>query len=241
MVYMGSKNRIAKYIIPIMEKYRTDGQFFVEPFVGGCNLIDKVSGNRMGFDNNPYLIAMWRGLQQDVDRPMEISFEFYDKCRQAYNKNKSGEGMSQRELFTIGWVGYMWSFNGRFYDGGYNGNSTVRNYSKENIANIARQIESIKDVEFYCCSYINSLQYIPPKSIIYCDIPYKNTKQYAYSSDFDHDAFYRWAEDAKDIGHTVFVSEYNMPDPFQCIWEKEITNSLNTKKTYRPTEKLFIL
>lgn len=35
MVYMGSKRRIAKYILPIMLSYRKEGQTWVEPFVGG--------------------------------------------------------------------------------------------------------------------------------------------------------------------------------------------------------------
>ena len=30
-----------------------------------------------------------------------------------------------------------------------------------------------------------------------------------------------------------------MPDDFDCIWEKEVTNAMNTTKTYKPIEKLF--
>jgi len=45
----------------------------------------------------------------------------------------------------------------------------------------------------------------------------------------------------KDDGHTVFVSEYEMPSDFKCIWEKEITNSINPTLTKKPTEKLFTL
>jgi DNA adenine methylase len=41
MKYMGSKNRIAKYILPIMLKERGQ-RIWVEPFVGGANMIDKV-------------------------------------------------------------------------------------------------------------------------------------------------------------------------------------------------------
>ena len=36
MKYMGSKNRIAKYILPIMLKDRKPNQYWVEPFVGGA-------------------------------------------------------------------------------------------------------------------------------------------------------------------------------------------------------------
>ena len=35
MKYMGSKARIANEILPIILKDRKDGQFYVEPFVGG--------------------------------------------------------------------------------------------------------------------------------------------------------------------------------------------------------------
>jgi len=44
MKYMGSKNRIAKHLLPIMlaecEKHGITK--WVEPFVGGANMIDKV-------------------------------------------------------------------------------------------------------------------------------------------------------------------------------------------------------
>jgi len=44
MKYMGSKNRIAKHLLPIMlaecEKHNIEK--WVEPFVGGANMIDKV-------------------------------------------------------------------------------------------------------------------------------------------------------------------------------------------------------
>jgi len=55
MKYMGSKNRIAKEILLIMLKERGQ-RTWVEPFVGGANMIDKVEGKRIGADINPYLI-----------------------------------------------------------------------------------------------------------------------------------------------------------------------------------------
>jgi len=44
MKYMGSKNRIAKHLLPIMLAERKPDQWWVEPFVGGANMIDKVEG-----------------------------------------------------------------------------------------------------------------------------------------------------------------------------------------------------
>jgi DNA adenine methylase len=37
-------------------------------------------------------------------------------------------------------------------------------------------------------------------------------------------------------GHKVFVSEYNAPSDFKCVWRQELTNNLNLKKA---VEKLF--
>lgn len=59
MKYMGSKARIADEILPIILADREPDQLYIEPFVGGCNTIDKVTGKRVGIDINPYLITMW--------------------------------------------------------------------------------------------------------------------------------------------------------------------------------------
>lgn len=84
MKYMGSKNRIAKEILPIILRNRQPGQYYVEPFCGGCNMIDKVSGNRIAADANPYLIAMWGGvLSGNIDPLMSISKELYTQARNA--------------------------------------------------------------------------------------------------------------------------------------------------------------
>ena len=37
---------------------RKPDQWWVEPFVGGANMIDKVVGNRMGNDSHEFLIAL---------------------------------------------------------------------------------------------------------------------------------------------------------------------------------------
>jgi DNA adenine methylase len=77
--------------------------------------------------------------------------------------------------------------------------------------------------------------------LIYCDIPYKDTKQYATSKDFDYDKFFDWCRGMSKEGHSIFVSEYQAPPDFKCVWEKELTNSMNQTKTYKPIEKLFTL
>lgn len=234
MKYMGSKSRIAKNILPIILKNRKDNQYYIEPFVGGCNMIDKISNPRMAIDNNKYLIAMWKGLQDNLIRPREIPKDYYSLVRTSYN-NKD----NQYSDFIIGWVGFTASFNGRFFDGGYSGQSKGRDYIQEQIKNIEKQIPFIQGIEFYSGDY-KTINY-PPNSIIYCDPPYKDTKQYSTSKNFNHEEFWEWCRLMKSQGHKIFISEYDAPEDFECIWQKEITNSLNTNITYKAIEKLYTI
>lgn len=45
MKYMGSKRRLWKDIGPIILENRREGQWYVEPFVGGCNSLVNVEGS----------------------------------------------------------------------------------------------------------------------------------------------------------------------------------------------------
>lgn len=247
MKYMGSKSKIAKFILPIILKDRKDGQVYVEPFVGGCNTIDKVSGVRIAGDNNRYLIALYKALQNGANFPTEIPKDVYDLARRQYYDKEAGEDGVYWGDADIAWVGYVASANGRFFEGGYSGISntkigTTRNYISESIRNISKQLPSIQDVQFNHCDYWDLP--VPPNSIIYNDPPYKGTKQYA-TKNFDHDRFWDWCREKKMDGHIVFVSEYNAPPDFTCIWEQEVKSSLSANGvaggSKTSTERLFKL
>ena len=159
---MGSKGRIAKEILPLILKDRKENQYYIEPFVGGCNMIDKVSNPRIANDNNKYLIEMWKGIQENRNLIRNIPKDFYSEVRNSYNTNNN-----KYDDFTIGWIGFAGSFNGRFFDGGYSGKTKDRDYIKEQISNIEKQIPLISGVEFYGGDYRNIIY--PDNSIIYCD------------------------------------------------------------------------
>ena len=63
---------------------------------------------------------------------------------------------------------------------------------------------------------------IPKNSIIYCDIPYKGSKQYSTSKDFNHDEFWEWCRDMSKQGHTVFISEYSAPKDFKILIPEKV-------------------
>ena len=66
-----------------------------------------------------------------------------------------------------------------------------------------------------------------PEAFFYCDPPYQYTKQYSNSKNFDHNSFWNWVRNISNQGHTVFVSEYNAPTDFECVWQKEAKSSLS--------------
>lgn len=239
MKYMGSKNRIAKHLLPIMLENR-NGRTWVEPFVGGANMIDKVDGKRIGADFNEYLIAMWKALQNGWTPPDFVSEEDWrDVKEQMENKY---------EKHYIAFVRLGCSF-GADWNGGYARNvrkdkpnadllnRTTKSYCGQSKRNILKQLPNLKDVEFLHSSY-QDLE-IPTNSLIYCDPPYEGTTK--YKDDFNHVDFWEWCRTKAKQGHLVYVSEYNAPSDFECVYSSEINNTLNnTAKTTKATEKLFL-
>lgn len=237
MKYMGSKRRIADEILKVMLS-NYNGNVFVDAFCGGCHVIEKVPSTylRIANDKNEYLIAMLEALCNGVEFPHEIPKELYDKVR--------CDWYNSAEKYTkdfIGWVGWMASCKGRFFDGGYSSHHAKdgRDYINEQIKNTLLQIPNLKGVEWFAKSY-DELK-IPNNSLVYCDIPYKGVKQYATSKDFDYEKFYEWCFEKKNQGHTVFVSEYEMPESFECVWSKKQTNSMSLTNTKQTIEKLFVI
>lgn len=225
---MGSKNRIAKYILPIMLAERKPGQWWVEPFVGGANIIDKVTGKRMGSDINPYLINALIAIRDCVlDLPKnnkEFTEDDYKQLRKSDNYKYKG------------YAGFAFSYSGKWLGGWCRDRFGKRDYVNESYKNALKQSPLLQGVRFMCETY-SDLQ-IPDNSLIYCDPPYENTTK--YKDNFNHKTFWQWCREKTSEGHTVFVSEYNAPEDFDCIWQKEIVSSL-TKDTgsKRAVEKLF--
>lgn len=233
MKYMGSKNRIKKHILPIIQKSIDENgiKLYIEPFVGGCNIIDGIrSDKKYGIDLNEYLISMWNALKSGWNPPKYIS-------KEQYLHIKEYKELYPAELVSI--VGFCSTYNAKWF-GGYAGiantkNGAKRDYYTESVKNITKQIDKIKDVEFICKSYIeiNDIS----DAVFYCDPPYKNTT--SYKDEFDHDEFYNWCRKTS-LNNIVFVSEYEMPEDFVCIWKKEMTTTLDKSSRKSAVEKLFI-
>ena len=229
---MGSKSRIAKEILLIILRTRKEGQWYIEPFMGGCNVIKKVSGNRIANDINPYLVACSEALSNGWLPPKHIS-------ENVYNDIKSNKDNYEKCL--VGYVGFQLSYGAKWFDTYRKDKVGRRDYSLEAYEHIQKQARWLKGIKFYNLNYYDLL--LPSKSLIYCDPPYQNTIKYKANEDkFDHNKFWQWCRDCSNNGHTVLISEYTAPDDFECIWSKEIYNSLtmsSDKGAQKVTEKLF--
>ena len=244
MKYMGSKSRIAKDIVPILQDIINKNNIttYIEPFVGGANIIDKITcEERHGSDSNKYLVSLLQRVQNKEELLDEVTRELYTDVRSNQNTDKYDD-------WVVGNVGFLASFNGRWFDGGYaqtgvektkNG-SRIRNYYEESKNNIQTQAlqENFTNIIFSINDYLfwdNKLS----NCLIYCDPPYANVKQYQNSILFDYEKFWEtmrsWSKD-----NIVIISEQNAPEDFKCIWEKEVSRSIKATDKTKSTEKLFV-
>ena len=233
MKYMWSKNRIAKYLLPIILKDRKPNQWYVEPFVWGANMIDKVDGNRIWSDFNEYLIYWLITIRDELDIIPKNNLQFSE---QDYKKIKN------TTQFLKGYIWFACSYSWKWFWGWCRGNKSnwiPRDYVNEAYKNAVKQNSLLQWIKFIHSCY-QDLE-IPNNSIIYCDIPYKDTTKYK-TWWFDYEKFYNWCREKKKEWHSIYISEYNMPKDFKCLWQKEIVSSL-TKDTWskKATEKLFTL
>lgn len=237
---MGSKSRIVSEIAPIIQSYidSSEKKYYYEPFCGGCNVIEHIKAEkRFASDKQKHLIALFQNIHRLNGLPEFVTKEHYDAVRTCFNR-----GSGEYEDWYIGAIGFLASYNGRFFDGGYAGlvktkANTVRDYYAEAKRNLEAQVPHLKDVYFACLDYQDTKEI--SGYVIYCDPPYKGTKQYGASKDFDHDAFWDWVRKMSE-NNIVLVSEHTAPDDFLCIWEQEITRTIDNAKRVKAVEKLFI-
>lgn len=231
MKYMGSKDRHAKDILPILMQHRvSDSVWYIEPFVGGANMIDKVTGNRFGADINTSLITLWKAVSEGWMPDAVYTESEYNIIKQIKDPTNP----------LTAYMGFALSYGGKWFGGWCRDSQGKRDYVGEAYRNALKQFPLLSGVRFANKSY-NDL-HIPSNlgCIIYCDPPYKGTTK--YKDDFDHDKFYSWCIEQRCAGHHIYISEYDMPSEFKCVWEKAVSSSL-AKDTGSKTavERLFIV
>ena len=233
MIYLGSKGRLAKHLLPIILKNRKPEQWYIEPFVGGGNMIANVDGRRIGYDANPFTIKALEFIRDGVlpTNNTEFTEDDYNYWKRAVKDGANPTGLAAYALFSF-------SFGGKFA-GGWARNRKNTDYVAQQYRSCTKQKALLKGVILAVTDYKKIKLQI--NSIIYCDPPYAKTT--GYKDTINHDDFWEWCREKAAEGHKVYISEYNAPDDFVCLWEKEqrvVMSNTGNSKNLKSVERLFI-
>lgn len=239
MKYVGSKNRLSKELAPIIQSYITDNTIaYIEPFVGGANMIDKIKHhNKIGSDLHKELIEL---LKYTRDNYKELPETFSEE---EYNRVKANR--DKYEPWYVGLVGFCGSFGAKYF-GGFgrcykSDGVTPRDIPSEAIRNLQKQAPNLQGIKFEHKSFSD---YNPDEfknCFFYLDPPYRKTLSYS-NGGFPYKEFDKWAIELSK-NNTVLISEYEMPEEyFECIWSKDVKVAISSQgdiKNKKRVEKLF--
>lgn len=227
MRYQGGKAIIAKEIFEIINKITTghkwSGEYF-EPFCGLLHVAVHFANEGksvLANDINLDLIMLLRAIKRGWIPPTVYSKEIYDYYK-ASNTHSAERGF----------YGFACAYSGIFF-AGYSVIDEHFNRFRRLLMDLKEPLQNIKLVS-------NSYDSFKPKKMtIYCDPPYRGNKfGTEHFSNFDSDAFWdtmrKWSKN-----NLVFISEYEAPDDFLCIWKKKMKTRFNNVQKER-VERLFI-
>ena len=147
---------------------RSPDQLWIEPFVGGGNMIDKAPGRRIGYDIDTDVISGLITIRDNIKalpaNKSELSEERYKKIK----KDKTH--------LLHGYTAYQLSYGGKKWGGYCRDKDGKRDYIAEGYRNALNQSPKLQGVKLVCKDYRDI--YFKENSFIYCDPPYKGTTKY---------------------------------------------------------------
>ncbi len=149
MRYVGSKNRLSKELAPIIQSYITEETVaYIEPFVGGANMIDKINHhNKIGSDAHKELVSLHNYNKNNSSLiPNTISEEEYNKVKQ---------NQDSYSAWYVGLVGFCGSFGAKYF-GGFARRSNGDDVPAQAIRSLKKQSKNIQDVIFEHKSFLDS-------------------------------------------------------------------------------------
>ena len=222
MRYFGGKARLAKPISSFLKSERASGQLYVEPFLGAGSVFSLMEGPKQGSDTVVDLIEMWQALQDGWIPPKDVSKEEYIAAR---------EGLITGA--DRAFIGFGCSFGGKWF-GGYAKTKDNRNYATNAHNSLMKKVPTIQEAEF---SVDNFFDLDCSNCLVYCDPPYSGTTKPGTRTSFDVPKFWDKVRDLS-LTNVVFVSEYEAPEDFAVVREKEVRLDMQTTDNKR-VERLF--
>jgi DNA adenine methylase len=227
--YLGGKFKVCKEIASVINK--ESGNVFLEPFMGSCWVTAQIKlKHRLAGDLHDEVVEMYHSVKNGWIPPDKLSKEEYDHMRANRCANIYPKNILAFAAFGCAFAGSCW----RKYAG--------EEYAAKAKKSILKKAEHLKDVRYFHSDY-RDLK--PRGCVIYCDPPYANVS-YGFritgtigNGKFDTAEFWdimnKWAET-----NSVYVSEYNAPDGFDCVMQKAVKSGVRTKNGHETrTERLF--
>lgn len=199
---------INNYLSEIPEEDRS----FVSLFVGAGNVEQWIHCNKLLNDKHPYLISMWKDLQNGRQFSTDVDEAEYQRVKASQDADPG----------LAGFVGFGCAFSGKWWGGFARDPRSPRNYATNAMNGLNKKIKNgiMVNATFTCNDYKDVI--IPDGSVVYCDPPYAGVTQFATGilGKFDHAVFWEHIRKISEK-NIVLVSEFNAPDDFECIWSKD--------------------
>ena len=262
MRYLGGKSTIfPKFKDIVLTGWGTRYKWYIEPFVGGSNSMQlvppKENCRRIGYDINPFLIALFQAAQNFQELRF-VSRDEYSFLRTVSRLPEADRRLYGVEDWEIGMAGFLYSYRGDFFQG-YAGDSVSN--SKKIETNAESLIRSFNATMEKCLDvYYETMRFemmpIQTNCIYYLDPPYAGTREYTFGkivlkerTNLNlnwYELFWEKARRLAKSGNAVYVSEFTAPSDFVCIWEGEKRTNMDAGTSEKLTmcrksyEKLFI-
>lgn len=224
---MGGKSRIKRDISEYINANSDHNAPFVSLFCGSCAIEALINADKKILnDAHPYLIAMWKDLQDGRKFPDVITSAEYYEIKE---KQKDDMGLA-------GFIGFACSYGGRWWNG-FARENRGDNTCNTHIKALLRDLDGVKYATFLCKDY-REVE-IPNGATVYSDPPYKATTKYSTGA-FDTEEFWKYMREISKRAN-VFISEEVAPNDFTCVWEKPLRRQIDNQSgnTFIRTEKLF--
>lgn len=247
MVYMGSKAKYASSIVPLLQKIidKEGITQYIEPFVGGANIIDKIHcDTKIGYDKSYALIALHQQAQKDIAAiPQHGDSDWWYTAKDMYRTAAGNPVVIDEAVmpkWKIGAIAFLASFSNGGFARGYAKNKDNRDYYNEAYRNLVQQAAqpTYRDIQF---KWLADYSQMPQTTgaLIYCDPPYEGTKTYGYAfeTSFDYYHYWNWVREQSKTNFVV-CSEQNFPSDFGLIWVRDVTRTNGSDNNFAALEKL---
>ena len=244
--YYGGKTLYANDIAAAIEeicKGRRPRRY-IEPFCGWCSVVSQLRANGrlkvdefVASDYNKSIVSMWRGLSRRTWKPPDrvITKEEWERLRDA------------RPSALKGFVGVVYSFNGRYFN-------WYRAPPHTRAERLQKRADALAGVTFLHRKF-DDPEYLAARGcIFYLAPPYQQTvsRVLHYRHDgtggklsttpFDHDHFWNVAKGLARH-NIVIVSEYQAPPGWTCVRtlpKKGMAANADVNSVNPSLEKLFM-